>query len=169
MNELVRLACPQDLPAVNDLLQQVLTVHHNGRPDLFNQVGKKYTDQELLAIFANPDTPVFVYESDGKVLGYAFCALQRQGSGSLRKLTTLYVDDLCVDQAARGRHIGTLLFEHVKRYAREQGCYNITLHVWECNPVARVFYESLGMSPQYTSMELLCEQRPSGDGAAAGD
>lgn len=169
MNELVRLACPQDLPAVNDLLQQVLAVHHNGRPDLFNQVGKKYTDQELLAIFANPDTPVFVYESDGKVLGYAFCALQRQGSGSLRKLTTLYVDDLCVDQAARGRHIGTLLFEHVKRYAREQGCYNITLHVWECNPVARVFYESLGMSPQYTSMELLCGPCPSGDGAAAGD
>lgn len=153
---IIRLAGPQDLPAVNSLLQQVLTVHHNGRPDLFKSVGKKYTDEELLAIFANPDTPVFVYESDGSVLGYAFCALQRQGSGSLRELTSLYLDDLCVDEKARGRHIGSALFDHVKQFAREQGCYNLTLHVWECNPSARAFYESLGMSPQYTSMELLC-------------
>ena len=152
----IRLAGPQDLPAVNSLLQQVLTVHHNGRPDLFNKVGKKYTDAELLAIFAQPDTPVFVYESDGSVLGYAFCALQQQGSGSLRELTTLYIDDICVDEAARGRHVGSALFEYVKQFAREKGCYNITLHVWECNPVARAFYESLGMSPQYTSMELIC-------------
>jgi len=153
----IRPAGPQDLPAVNSLLQQVLTVHHNGRPDLFKPVGKKYTDEELLDIFAHPDTPVFVYESDGSVLGYAFCALQRQGSGSLRELTSLYVDDLCVDEKARGRHIGSALFDYVKQYAREQGCYNITLHVWECNPGARAFYESLGMSPQYTSMELLCQ------------
>ena len=153
----IRPAGSQDLPAVNSLLQQVLTVHHNGRPDLFKPVGKKYTDEELLAIFANPDTPVFVYESNGSVLGYAFCALQRQGSGSLQELTSLYVDDLCVDENARGRHVGTALFEFVKQYAREQGCYNITLHVWECNPGARAFYEAQGMSPQYTSMELLCE------------
>lgn len=156
MKDLIRKAGPQDLPTVNRLLQQVLTVHHNGRPDLFNEVGKKYTDEELLAIFEQPSTPVFVYESDGSVLGYAFCALQRQGSGSLRELTTLYVDDICVDEKARGRHVGTALFEHVKQFAREAGCHNITLHVWECNPVARAFYESLGMSPQYTSMELLC-------------
>lgn len=156
MKDLIRKAGPQDLPTVNRLLQQVLTVHHNGRPDLFNEVGKKYTDEELLAIFEQPDTPVFVYESDGSVLGYAFCSLQRQGSGSLRELTTLYVDDICVDEKARGRHVGTALFEHVKQFAREAGCHNITLHVWECNPVARAFYESLGMSPQYTSMELLC-------------
>ncbi len=156
MKDLIRKAGPQDLPTVNRLLQQVLTVHHNGRPDLFNEVGKKYTDEELLAIFEQPSTPVFIYESDGSVLGYAFCALQRQGSGSLRELTTLYVDDICVDEKARGRHVGTALFEHVKQFAREAGCHNITLHVWECNPVARAFYESLGMSPQYTSMELLC-------------
>ena len=153
---IIRLAGPQDLPAVNSLLQQVLTVHHNGRPDLFKPVGKKYTDDELLRIFANAETPVFVYDSDGSVLGYAFCALQRQGSGSLQELTTLYIDDICVDENARGRHVGTALFEHVECFAREKGCYNITLHVWECNPVARAFYDALGMSPQYTSMELIC-------------
>jgi len=79
----IRRAINDDLEAVNSLLRQVLKVHHNGRPDLFRAEGKKYTDSELLEIFSNPDTPVFVYEEDGIVLGYAFCVLQHQESGSL--------------------------------------------------------------------------------------
>ena len=154
---IIRLAEPRDLEAVNTLLRQVLKVHHDARPDLFREEGKKYTDEELLGIFADPETPVFVYESDGVVLGYVFCAFRHPSSGSLKTITTLYVDDLCVDGKARGRHIGKALFNHVKEYARQQGCHNITLHVWECNPGARAFYESLGMTPQYTSMELICE------------
>ena len=154
-NYVIRPAQPRDLEAVNSLLRQVLKVHHDGRPDLFRETGKKYTDEQLLRIFSNPETPVFVYEMEGAVLGYAFCALQHQDSGSLMPLTTLYLDDLCVDQSARGQHIGTALFNFVKEFAREKGCYNITLHVWACNPAASAFYESLGMTPQYTSMETL--------------
>ena len=154
---IIRLAEPRDLEAVNTLLRQVLKVHHDARPDLFREEGKKYTDEELLGIFADPETPVFVYESDGVVLGYVFCAFRHPSSGSLKTITTLYVDDLCVDGKARGRHIGKALFNHVKEYARQQGCHNITLHVWECNPGAKAFYTALGMTPQYTSMELLCE------------
>ena len=157
MENLIRKAEPRDLEAVNALLRQVLKTHHDGRPDLFNETGKKYTDEELLAICANPQTPVFVYEKDGVVLGYAFCVLQHFSSGSLRPLTTLYIDDLCVDESTRGRHIGRALFEYVKAFARENGCYNITLHVWERNPDARSFYEKQGMTPQFTSMELICQ------------
>ena len=153
----IRLAAPGDLEAVGKLLEQVLKVHHEGRPDLFRSEGKKYSDAELLDIFANPDTPVFVYDKGGSVLGYAFCALQHASAGSQNPVTTLYVDDLCVDEAARGRHIGKALFGKVKEYAASRGCHNITLHVWECNPAAMAFYRSMGMSTQFTSMEMLCE------------
>ena len=108
---MIRKAEFKDLDAVNSLLRQVLMVHHNGRPDLFKAEGKKYTDTELKEIFSNPDTPVFVYEEDGSVLGYAFCALQHQESGSLMPVSTLYIDDICVDENARGKHIGSKLFE----------------------------------------------------------
>ena len=138
----IRRAEPRDLGPVNRLLQQVLTVHHHGRPDLFHATGKKYT---------------FVYEKDGAVLGYAFCALQHMGSGSLKDITTLYIDDLCVDERARGQHIGEALFKHVQSFAAEKGCHNITLHVWECNPGARAFYDAMGLKPLYTSMELILQ------------
>lgn len=152
---MIRKAESSDLDAVNRLLEQVLKVHHTGRPDLFRACGKKYTDDEIMEIFSNPETPVFVYEENGMVLGYAFCALQHQESGSLMPLDTLYIDDICVEENARGKHIGTALFEHVKVFAKQRGCHNITLHVWECNPGAASFYRALGMKPQYTSMETV--------------
>jgi ribosomal protein S18 acetylase RimI-like enzyme len=154
---IIRPAEPRDLEAVNTLLGQVLAVHHAARPDLFRPSGKKYTDEELLSIFDNPDTPVFVYDREGTVLGYVFCVLRHQDSGALMPLTTLYLDDLCVLESARGLHIGTALFDYVKAYAKEKGCHNITLHVWEGNSGAKDFYEAQGMTPQYTSMELLCK------------
>ena len=154
---IIRPAEPRDMEAVNSLLRQVLAVHHQGRPDLFRPEGKKYTDDELLTIFANPDSPVFVFDKDGAVLGYVFCAFQKASSGALKPIKTLYVDDLCVSEKARGEGIGTALFNYVKEFARENGCHNITLHVWECNPGAKAFYEALGLKPQYTSMELISD------------
>ncbi|MCR5017591.1 MAG: GNAT family N-acetyltransferase [Bacteroidales bacterium] len=154
---IIRPAEPRDLEAINTLLRLVLAVHHAARPDLFRPAGKKYTDEELLSIFDNPNTPVFVYDREGAVLGYVFCAIQHQDSGALMPITTLYVDDLCVMESVRGLHIGTSLFKYVKAFAKEKGCHNITLHVWEGNPGAKAFYESQGMAPQFTSMELLCK------------
>ena len=152
---MVRPAVSQDLPAINRLLGEVLHVHNGIRPDLFRPEGKKYTDAEILQLFSNPDTPVYVYEKDGEVLGYVFLEIRHQDSGSLHTLSTLYIDDLCVDSARRGEGIGRILYEKALEFARERGCHNVTLHVWEGNDEARAFYEHLGMKPQYTSMETV--------------
>lgn len=151
----IRKAVASDLGAVGNLLRQVLAVHNAGRPDLFRASGKKYSDEKILEIFGNPETPVFVYDEDGRVLGYVFCELITSSADNLQPIKTLYIDDLCVDETARGRHIGTLLYEYARDYARSARCHNITLHVWECNPGARAFYDSLGLRPQYTSLEEL--------------
>lgn len=156
MDSETRLANAGDLEAVNRLLRDVLRIHNEGRPDIFKASGKKYSDDELRAIFRNPDTPVFVYEEDGKVLGYIFCEIQRHdGTGSLQPFKTLYIDDLCVSGESRGKGVGRILYNRAVELARESGCHNITLHVWQENPGARAFYESLGMKPQYTCMETI--------------
>lgn len=152
---MLRPADPKDLPTVNRLLGEVLCVHNAIRPDLFRPEGKKYTDTELLRLFSNPNTPVYVYEKDGDVLGYVFLEIRHQDSGSLQALTSLYIDDLCVDSAHRGEGIGRVLYEKALEIARERGCHNVTLHVWEGNEDALAFYEHLGMKPQYTSMETV--------------
>ena len=43
----IRRAEEKDLPRIDELLSQVLMVHHNARPDLFKANCRKYTDDEL--------------------------------------------------------------------------------------------------------------------------
>ena len=70
-------------------------------------------------------------------------------------MKTLYIDDLCVDECERGTGVGRALYEHVKAYAKEIGCYNLTLNVWECNEGAKRFYEAMGLIPRNTLMETV--------------
>lgn len=152
----IRRAEAGDLEDVNKLLYQVAEVHHQGRPDLFIGGSKKYSDEEILRIFQNDKTPVFVAEENGSVLGYAFCVFQEaKGSHALCNIKTLYIDDLCVDEKARGQHIGRALYDYVLQFAKDSGCYNLTLNVWACNEAARRFYEKCGLQPQKYGMECI--------------
>ena len=152
---MIRKATPKDIQDICRLLEQVLGVHHAGRPDLFRAQGKKYDEKALQEMLERQDSPIFVYEDDGHVKGYIMCQEQNQCSSALMPVKTLYIDDLCVDEDVRGKGIGSKLFQYVKDYATENGFYNVTLHVWNCNPGAMKFYESLGLKPQYTSLEIV--------------
>ncbi len=153
----VRRAEKKDIPAIMKLLIQVDMVHHNGRPDIFKGPATKYNEEELEEILKDPETPVFVWtDEDGSVGGHAFCIhKQILDDHVLTDIKTLYIDDICVDEEKRGKGVGKALFDRVKAYAEENGFYNITLNVWACNPGAYSFYESLGLVPQKTGMEML--------------
>ena len=152
----IRRAEMRDIPAILELLVQVDMVHHNGRPDLFNGPATKYNAEELKKILTNGETPVFVCtDEEDRVLGHGFCILQHSGGPLLVEHTTLYIDDICVDEKARGQGAGRALYEHILDYARGQGCYNVTLNVWNCNPGAMAFYEKLGLVPYKTGMEKI--------------
>ncbi len=153
---MIRRAVEKDIPKIGDLLSQVCLVHHNGRPDIFG-VGRKYSDNELREILKDENRPILVATNENdEVTGYCFCIFQRHiNSSVLTDIKTLYIDDLCVDEGLRGRHIGKELYEGALGLARESGCYNLTLNVWSCNKSALGFYESLGLVPQKIGMEKI--------------
>ena len=132
-------------------------VHHKGRPDLFKFGAKKYFDEELIQILEDEKKPVFVaVDENDYVLGYAFCIFQQHKDNAiLTDIKTLYIDDLCVDERKRGRHIGKTLYNAVLAFAKEHDCYNVTLNVWSLNENAVKFYQSCGMVPQKVGMETL--------------
>lgn len=152
----VRRAIKEDIPSLDHLLLQVRKVHSDLRPDLFRDGTKKYTDDELYAIITDNNTPIFVYEEDGKILGHAFCVLEDYSNNPAWKAhKTIYIDDICVDETARGKGIAHKLFEKVKEYAILCGCYNITLNVWEGNSPAYNLYKSLGFKVFKEGMEII--------------
>ena len=152
----IRRATNNDIPKINELLCQVLEVHHKGRPDIFKGNTKKYTNEELGLIIADDNRPVFVADCDGEVVGYAFCVFQQHiDNNILTDIKTLYIDDLCIDEQKRGLHIGSTLYNFVLDFAKSEGCYNVTLNVWSCNQSALKFYEKLGLTPQKIGMEKI--------------
>ena len=153
----VRKARREDIPALLDLLVQVDMVHHNGRPDLFKGPTTKYSEAELEELLAeeNENKPVFVCADESrKIVGHGFCEIQiPENTRLMVPCRTLYVDDICVDENARGNHAGRALYEHIEQYAKEAGCARLTLNVWTCNPGAMRFYEKMGLEPYRVSLE----------------
>ena len=153
---IVRKANEMDIPGILELLVQVDMMHHNGRPDLFKGPATKYNKDELVQIIGDNGTPVFVCVDGDRILGHAFCMHKQEMDNSvMTDIKTLYIDDICVDEKSRGKHVGKMLYEYVKNYAKENGFYNITLNVWTCNPGAMRFYEAMGLVPQKIGMEMI--------------
>lgn len=152
---MIRRAKETDIERLNELLYQVQRLHAEKRPDIFKLGAKKYTTEELSAIIADDMTPIFVYVEDGIVMGYAFCIYQlTKENEQLHERKVLYVDDLCVDEPYRRKHIGKKLYEYVLDVARESGCNSVTLNVWSVNPSAEAFYRKMGMQPLKTYLEI---------------
>ena len=153
----VRRAEVRDIPAILDLLSQVLEVHASIRPDLFISGTTKYDEKDLAEKLDREEERIFVaLNAAGDVMAYAFCVIQDGvSSRCIVSRRTLYIDDFCVSERDRGQGVGKALFDFVKREAMRLNCYDITLNVWEGNDPALKFYESVGMKPEKTQMEFI--------------
>ena len=155
----IRRAEEKDLDQVLALLSNLLELHAKLRPDIFIPGTTKYTREELLGIFTNDETPVFLaVDENDEMMGYVFCVIQDPPfTTNMIQFKTLFIDDFGVVEKYRGRHIATKMFEFIKEEAKRCGCYDVTLNVWEGNDSARKFYENVGMFVKETQMEIILE------------
>lgn len=153
----IRKAEYNDIPQIKNLLHQVNLIHHQGRPDIFKYGTEKYNSNQLKEILSNENTPVFVADNEkGEVVGYTFCIIkQHLNDNILTDIKTLYIDDLCVDENYRRKHIGTDLLNYVFEYAKNIECHNVTLNVWNLNQDALNFYKHIGMDILKIYMEKI--------------
>jgi len=143
------------IPGLIRLLYQVGGVHHDIRPDIFRNHAIKYTEKDLEALLLDENRPVFVAVEDETVLGYCFCVIEDcRGTTVLTDRVEIYIDDLCVEEAVRGRGIAKQLYAHVCAWAKDLGCAFVTLNVWCGNDNAMRFYEKMGMTPRKIFMEI---------------
>ena len=154
---LIRRAEISDIPDILRLLRQVCNVHQEIRPDLFKRDGVKYTASDLTELLRDDSRSVWCAVEDEKFLGYCFCQWEEAPEGSAvfpRK--ELYIDDLCVDENARGQGVASALFRYVTDAAKAAGTDFVTLNVWQGNSALN-FYEKMGMKPRKTTLELRLE------------
>ena len=154
---IIRKARMEDRLGIERLLKEVNNLHQKLRPDIFIENAIKYNEEQFNALISNGATPIFVaVDEDGNVLGHLFCQVRDYADVAVYKdFKTLFIDDLYVDETTRGQGVGKALYEFAIGYAREKGCYDVTLNVLSGNDSALAFYGKMGMFPKETQMEYI--------------
>ncbi len=135
---LLRPATPDDFTGIEKLATQLARHTNDPLPQL---------SPEQLAQFFFSDPPIMhcvVAEEQGQVVGMISWMLHFDLYSSSRRV---FIADLSIDQAHRGKEIGTALFAHVTAWAKQQSAVKITFEVWRYNDTAQAFYAKHGAGP----------------------
>jgi GNAT superfamily N-acetyltransferase len=131
----VRRAVPADGPRIIELDRELARFEKLPPPD------ESEAARLLAWIFESHRLEAFVAELDGKIEGIA---LFYEGLGSFRAKPFLYLEDLVVTEAARGRGVGEALMAVLAREAVARGALRLDWAVLDWNIHAMRFYERLG-------------------------
>jgi GNAT superfamily N-acetyltransferase len=88
----------------------------------------------------DPASTIFmrVAEEDGQVMGFALCLIHE---GTWIRGRDCYLEDLFVDQSARGKGIGRALIDDLVAFSKINGWERLYWHTEETNTVARALYD----------------------------
>lgn len=93
---------------------------------------------------AQPRAQVLIAEVDGETAGFA---LYFHNFSTFLGKPGLYLEDLYIRPAFRGRGYGRRIMQHLARVAIERGCGRFEWWVLDWNAPAIQFYRSLGAEP----------------------
>lgn len=152
----IRAAVAGDREKIRPLQKEIADLHHEGRPDLFKTEARYFTDESFTERLNAPDHYVFVAESAGEVIGYAFANIIKYREHSTYiNFDSFYIDDICVLKKYHQNGVGEALFKRCLEIARAEKCHNVDLGVFAFNKGAIAFYERMGMHERMRRMEYI--------------
>jgi GNAT superfamily N-acetyltransferase len=133
----IRPAAPEDAGEVVRLVK-ALAVYENEPPEV---VEMTEADVRAHGFGERPYFEVLLAELDGAPAGFA---LYFHNYSTWTGRPGIYLEDLFVEERARGLGLGRRLLQAVARIAAARGCGRLDLWVLHWNP-ARAFYHRVGM------------------------
>lgn len=103
--------------------------------------------EHLVALVDSADTVLFVARVGGTILGSLTLAFYRIPTG-----TKAWIEDVVVDDAARGRGVGELLNRAALDEARSRGAKDVSLTSRPSREAANRLYQRIGFEPRTTNV-----------------
>jgi len=128
----IRKAVKTDCPQLLELIQE-LAIYERA-PE---EVTVSLTEMEDAGFGAHPVWEAFVAEHDGLIQGMALFYIRY----STWKGRRIYLEDLIVTEAMRGKGIGKQLFDRVLQETKARGYHGMVWQVLEWNEPAIQFYK----------------------------
>ena len=133
----IRLAKLEDQRRCSELLNVLAIVTSEASSDPY-----EFFDSDTFSKFiSNERGSLIIAEENGKILGMASISfnLALRYNGEYCQL-----EELVVDQDARGKNVGGLLIEETLRLAKNRGCKEFGLYLLESTKHNQPFYEKYG-------------------------
>lgn len=135
----IRMATEDDLPIILRFIQD-LAVYERLRDKCVANL-----DKLRKTLFTSPPAAeVLIARLDGEPVGFA---LFFSSYSTFLAQRGIYLEDLFVDPAARGKGVGLALLASLARLAVERDCGRLEWAVLDWNRLAIDFYERLGARP----------------------
>ena len=136
----IRQARPDDCPRILQFIRDLALYER-----ALDEVQATVPQLEALLFGENPRVYGVICEEDGEALGFALYFFNF--SSWLGRLG-LYLEDLYVNPAHRGKGAGKALLRHLAQVAVAEGCGRFEWNVLDWNEPAIRFYKSFGARPQ---------------------
>lgn len=150
----IRVAEPQDLPALGRLGADLMRIHHAFDAHRFLPPGEQPEagyGAFLGAQLAIPEALVLVAERGGSIVGYVYAAIEPESFKELRARAG-YIHDILVADDRRGSGAGALLLEAAVEWVRAQGVPRVLLWTAAPNTKARKLFEAHGFRATMVEM-----------------
>ncbi len=105
------------------------------------------TRGQLVELVDGPDTVLFVARVDGRIMGSLTLAFYRIPTG-----LKAWIEDVVVDDAARGRGVGAALNEAALAVARRRGAKDVSLTSRPSREAANRLYQRIGFERRETNV-----------------
>ena len=146
---MIRIATIDDLESLARLYKEHM-IFHNG---LDCEKFEIPSDEECLAKMKDRLADflyrTIVYEDNGAIYGYADYMMLKPGTLK----GCIIVGDIFVAQQYRRQGIGTSLVNEIFNDAKNNSCKTVGIDVHINNPIAKKFYEKMGLIPIAIQME----------------
>lgn len=105
------------------------------------------TREQLAELVDGPDTVLFVARVDGRIMGSLTLAFYRIPTG-----LKAWIEDVVVDDDARGRGVGAALNEAALAVARRRGAKDVSLTSRPSREAANRLYQRIGFERRETNV-----------------
>jgi len=103
--------------------------------------------EQLRSIVESPDTVLYVASIEGRIVGSLTLAFYRIPTG-----VKAWIEDVVVDESARGRGVGDELNRQAIAEAARRGAKNVSLTSRSSREAANRLYRRLGFEPYETNL-----------------
>jgi GNAT superfamily N-acetyltransferase len=135
----LRATTPSDIPALHRLMRDFARYEKLEQRFRITEAG---LHEGLFG--ARPALESVLVDVEARPVGFALWYLT---FGTFSGRWGLFVEDIYIDEAHRGRGIGLALFRHMARIAVARGCLDMQWNVLDWNQPAINFYRRIGAKP----------------------